>query len=231
MKLLILIQSCHMLAYRRDHSRSTWVPRAQKLGIPVLYGEGGNLDEGISGDVLKVRADDSYEGLILKLKDELAMLLRRADWHYLIKADDDTVVNVSRACQIAEAMLQRGADSAGLHWDRNPCSLSGPCYLLSRRGARCIVHADPPATRDEEYKPWPSLLRYVLPERRKHYVADDGYAGAALHSAKLPHIDLPGQVLFKREAKRIDGKTLAVHDLAEMDDYRRMDELLNGKDS
>lgn len=108
MKLLIGITACHQARYPEALSRNepegnqecanaareTWIKDATAAGIDVkfFYGKGATRSP-LSDEVFFGKTDDSYDGLIDKVRDMCIYAIGN-DYDYMLKVDIDSYVNI-----------------------------------------------------------------------------------------------------------------------------------------
>ena len=140
MRMLIGVTNCHKAIYPaalvreeppnnahcQEVSRITWIPDAQKVGIEVkfFFGRGGTREP--EADEVFLNADDTYDGLIDKVRAMCAWAYDQG-YDFLMKADIDSYVNVPNLL-VSEF---RDWDYTGRGW--------GLGYILSRKAMKLIA--------------------------------------------------------------------------------------------
>lgn len=164
---LVLVFSCKpFLDTRIPEMRRGWLSDLKALGVPylVVVGDG---DGSIEGDVLRLAADDSYEGLPEKTLAAIEWAYENTPYAHVMKIDDDCFLNArefffthtyrkhdyyGRALTRVQGQMDRtwhcaksSKRHAQLEFDKSPepsTYADGGCgWTLSRRAMRAVQQA------------------------------------------------------------------------------------------
>lgn len=142
MKILIGALSGWKHTDRRERCRATWFPDAAKFGHEAVFliGVPQAADYERVGDYLILPCQDDYATLTQKTRMFCQYALKRSDWTWLFKCDDDTFVSVKRLEEFAANM----AESEHWYVGNEPEPRAGYCsggagYFLNRRAAERVA--------------------------------------------------------------------------------------------
>ena len=162
---LAIIKSCHKYPARRQACRDTWL---KDLTCPYFFALGEGASTEPDSQVFSV--SDSFQDIAPKVKNALALGVRRGHTHFFI-CDDDTFVVASRLLSCGFMKYGCRLDCAGFIrplWCRdrmnfNQPYLQGSAYWLVRSAAEFVSKS-------------PRLVNNVI---------DDGAVGLALSDGKF----------------------------------------------
>lgn len=150
MKLVIGLLSCAQHNDRDSFVRSTWLPKATELGIPVYFLRGGVSEFRQDGDTLYFPVPDTYTCLPQKTRSWMQWATENTDASVIFKADDDSWVCAERLLDFAteNEKLDFWGNEPGGRW-RGYVS-GGAGYGVSRRAAAILADhmADPSGAED-----------------------------------------------------------------------------------
>jgi hypothetical protein len=196
MKPLIAIIS-HSKSQMRDVIRETWLTQLPK-GVDYRFFLGTEGCEHMNGDEVFLPVDDTYNGLIEKVR-AVARWAYDNGYDYFLKCDDDVVVKPTEL--LASGFEQHdfvGSDNGDFHKDtcstcgRNDCRQTtgkyitpwGFCYWVSRKGMALLRDAALPAHgRNDEC--W---VAHVLGEQGINMFHDNRYF---IHTGYNPEEPMP----------------------------------------
>jgi hypothetical protein len=137
-KIIIGLLSCDKYESRAQICRSTWIPRATQLGIPVFFLRGGR-DKPCAqlGDVLRFNVPENYDCLPQRTRAFCKWTLDNTDADVVFKADDDTFVVAERLAQFEHLDAHLFGNEPGGRY-RGYCS-GGAGYGLSRDAIKIIA--------------------------------------------------------------------------------------------
>jgi len=138
MKLVIGLLSCEQHADREDLCRQTWIPKATKLGIDVVFLRGGSPSKQTErhGDVLLLPTPTDYRSLPQRTRAFCKWFLE-TDATHLFKCDNDSLVVPERLLAFDHLDAHYYGNEPGNHW-RGYCS-GGAGYGLSRLAAQVVA--------------------------------------------------------------------------------------------
>lgn len=135
MKLAIGLLSCAQHDDRDNLVRSTWIPKATELGIPVYFLRGGSSEFRQDGDTLYFPVSDIYTCLPQKTRAWMEWVTENTDADVAVKGDNDSWVCPERLLDFAteHADKEFWGNEPGGRWRGYPSG--GGCYGVSRQAA------------------------------------------------------------------------------------------------
>jgi hypothetical protein len=164
---MILLLSCKKNAWKWDNIKSNWL---DQCNIPYIIVVGNNdlaQNDYIYNEtskVLEVSCDDSYDDLTYKVAHAIIILRNVFNVSYIIKIDDDVIVNISQLDSVISKLIDNKTQYAGkvCHYNgfvsdyginkyikssnKKPLYISsvsycgGPVYFLGRNAINILSH-------------------------------------------------------------------------------------------
>jgi hypothetical protein len=120
---------------RREACRKTWMGDFYRAGVPSFFLV-GNQEQQVHNDMLYLHCPDDYGSLPQKTRGFCNFALKKYDFDYLFKCDDDTYVQVERFVQYDPMGRDYiGVDPTG----EDTFNSGGAGYFLSRRAAQIVA--------------------------------------------------------------------------------------------
>lgn len=164
---IVTVVSCNPnLDSRIDPMRQGWLEQLKALGIPYVVVVGDGNDH-LEGDILRLDAPDTYEGLPQKILKTVKWVHDNTPYSYMLKIDDDCFLNVDeffhslsyrkfdyygrrlirvvgqtdRSWHFSKSQSARGRKELDKSPEPSEYADGGSGYALSRRAMRAVLDA------------------------------------------------------------------------------------------
>jgi hypothetical protein len=136
MRIAIGLLSCKAHDDRDDLVRSTWLPKAAELAIPVYFLRGGTEEFCQDGDTLYFPVPDDYKSLPQKTRSWMKWALENTDASIVGKGDNDSLLIPGRLIQYDFEGKQYVGCEPGIRW--YGYASGGAMYFVDRQFADII---------------------------------------------------------------------------------------------
>jgi len=138
-RILIAICSCHARKSKRENVRQSWLKLNADAADCVFFVGKGSMEG--EEDVIVLDVEDSYEALPLKVHAMFNAVLKKFEFDYLFKCDDDTYVALDRL----HSLIKNGADLVGDITLNSGWPCGGAGYLITHRTVELLASEQKPA--------------------------------------------------------------------------------------
>lgn len=228
--MIVLVQNCKKYNIRQEWVRSTWGWEFKKRNIPIFFVQGGYDIDSLKEDNIQLNCLDDYENFITKVQKSYKFVLDNfKDVDYILKVDDDCVINVNQCLNEYEKTKLSNIDLVACIRD-NYGHMSGPTYLCSKRCADFMANVTLPLNWSNGEILWSGLEKHISDKQKwDKVVPEDYYLSSKIKENGSFKVKNIGGMVDYNYNYRDGNEILSVHNIRTFGQFYAFHIKLNGK--